>query len=130
MRLERCFLLRHGKFLFDCSVEICEKSFIAFGDPRLVRCLVGSPLCAVVVVKLGAFPRSLVCEIPLLVVCNVFVVDAGAAAVCIALRDGIRRLWVAGDNKGFLRDFDGAVKQELTVAQKKAALQAQIDALG
>ena len=40
------------------------------------------------------------------------------------------KAWVAGGNKGFLRDFDGTVKQELTGAQKKVALQAQIDALG
>ena len=35
-----------------------------------------------------------------------------------------------GIRHGPLKDFDGATKQELTVAQKKAALQAQIDALG
>ena len=41
------------------------------------------------------------------------------------------KAWMAEGGNGKLSDFKtGAVKQELTVAQKKAALQAQIDALG
>ena len=39
------------------------------------------------------------------------------------------KAWVAAGSKGPLRTW-GTVKEELTVAQKKAALQAQIYALG
>ena len=39
------------------------------------------------------------------------------------------KAWIAAGSKGQLSKW-GTVKQELTVAQKKAALQAQIDALG
>ena len=41
------------------------------------------------------------------------------------------KAWKAAGSTGSLRRFKtGEVKAELTVAQKKAALQAQIDALG
>ena len=44
-------------------------------------------------------------------------------------RETKHKAWKAAGSNGQLRDFE-EVKQELTVAQKKAALQAQIDALG
>ena len=48
-----------------------------------------------------------------------------------AAQQAWHKAWRAGGGNGKLSNFKtGAVKQELTMEQKKAALQAQIEALG